>query len=165
MKRIRLVLLAILAIFAVAGFVVAEDAAPAEAAEQTSVWSQALSTIVIGIAGAIVTALGVVLIQAARAITSWLNRTMNFIVSDARKAAIDGAVEAGVRSVQQTFVDGLKARAIDGKLTKQEAVAAAGKALDEVKLLLRLDGITDVGDVELETKIEAAVNRFAGAAG
>lgn len=74
-------------------------------------------------------------------------------------------IGAAVREVGQTFVDNLKAAAVDGKLTKAEARVAKNKAIEVAKAnigrkgLTRLARILGIDDVEkwIGTQVESAV--------
>ena len=72
------------------------------------------------------------------------------------KNRIVEVAEIAVRSTMQTYVDEVKARNADGKLTKEEASEALGKARETALGILKEEGIK-VGKDILSATIEAVV--------
>ena len=64
-----------------------------------------------------------------------------------------------VRSTLQTYVDEIKAKKADGKLTREEKNEALRQTLDKTVSLLKQEGI-EVGREMLEVVIEAVVGKL-----
>jgi hypothetical protein len=74
---------------------------------------------------------------------------------------VNDTILAVVNQTAQTFVDGLKSKSEDGKLTKEDAVNVFNYALSQVKLLLGTEGYANLqkikpnADAWLTAKIES----------
>ena len=75
------------------------------------------------------------------------------------KNKIVDTVTLVARSTMQTYVDEIKAKNEDGKLTKAEAGEAFRRTLDKSIELLRKDGV-EVGRDVLEIVVEAVVGKI-----
>ena len=78
---------------------------------------------------------------------------------EAIKNKIVDTVTLVARATMQTYVDEVKARKADGKLTKEEASEAFRRTLDKSIELLRRDGI-EVGRDVLGIMVEAVVGKL-----
>lgn len=119
---------------------------------------------------AAITALGSII----TAIVGWLaKRGMNYldkktdIMDEASKVQqkesikkrIVDIVTLAARSTMQTYVDTIKAKNEDGKLTKEEANEAFKRTADTALSILKEEGI-EVGRDVLDTVIEAVVGKL-----
>lgn len=75
------------------------------------------------------------------------------------KQEIVDAVTLAARSTMQTYVDEVKAKNADGKLTKDEAKEAFNKTRDTALTILKDKGI-EIGKELLGTTVEAVVGRL-----
>lgn len=75
------------------------------------------------------------------------------------KARVVDTVTLAARATMQTYVDEIKARSADGKLTKDEATEAFSRTIDKTLDLLKDDGI-EVGKETLSTVVEAVVGKL-----
>jgi hypothetical protein len=69
------------------------------------------------------------------------------------------AVTLAARATMQTYVDEVKARNADGKLTKEEAAEAFRRTVDQSLDLLKREGI-EVGKDILAVVVEAVVGKL-----
>ena len=131
--------------------------------------SETTVTIMVALIGALGTAI--------TALVGWLmKKGLNYLDSKTRfldqasqlrkKEAIKGRIvevtELAVRSTLQTYVDELKAKNADGKLTKDEAKEAFKKSYEAALSVLKAEGI-EVGKELLSATIEAIVSSVKGA--
>lgn len=75
------------------------------------------------------------------------------------KQKIVDAVTLAARSTMQTYVDEVKAKNADGKLTKEEAKEAFNKTRDTALSILKDEGI-EIGKELLGTTVEAVVGKL-----
>ena len=75
------------------------------------------------------------------------------------KQKIVDAVTLAARSTMQTYVDEVKVKNADGKLTKEEAKEAFNKTRDTALSILKDEGI-EIGKELLGTTVEAVVGRL-----
>jgi len=120
----------------------------------------AIVVAVIGALGSVITAL---VAKLARKGVDYLDARTTVLddASQARrkeeiKNRIVEVAEIAVRSTMQTYVDEVKARNADGKLTKEEAREALGQASGTALKILKSEGI-EVGRDILAATIEAVV--------
>jgi hypothetical protein len=119
---------------------------------------------------ALISALGSVIVAAI----GWLTKKgVNYL--DAKTSAMDGAsklkqkeavkqkiidaVTLATRFTMQTFVDELKAKNADGKLTKEEANEAYSKTCDTALSILKEEGV-DICKELLGATVEAVVGKL-----
>jgi len=94
--------------------------------------------------------------------TKFLDEAGQLKKKEAIKGRIVEVTELAVRSTMQTYVDELKERNADGKLTKDEAKEAFKKSYEAALGVLKSEGI-DVGRELLSATIEAIVGSIKGA--
>ena len=119
---------------------------------------------------AVITALG----SAITALIGWLARKgMNYVDKktkvldeasqvqrkEAIKSKIVDTVTLVARATMQTYVDEVKTRKADGKLTKEEASEAFKRTIDQSLDLLKQEGI-EVGKDLLGVVVEAVVGKL-----
>jgi hypothetical protein len=75
------------------------------------------------------------------------------------KQKIVDAVTLAARSTMQTYVDTIKAKNADGKLTKEEAKVAFNKTRDTALSILKDEGI-EIGKEMLGATVEAVVGKL-----
>jgi len=75
------------------------------------------------------------------------------------KQKIVDAVTLAARSTMQTYVDAIKQKNADGKLTKEEAKEAFNKTRDTALSILKDEGI-EIGKELLGTTVEAVVGKL-----
>jgi hypothetical protein len=116
---------------------------------------------VVGALGSVLTTVAVVLVQRVLAYLESKAKVLQDEALLAKKEATwrraEDVVRASVAATQQTLVDALKAKAADGKLTREEAAQALGQAADGAIAILRQEGF-DVGRDALDLLAEAAVH-------
>jgi hypothetical protein len=78
---------------------------------------------------------------------------------EAIKRRIVDTVTLVTRATMQTYVDEVKAKNADGKLTKAEAAEALRRTVDKSLQILKRDGI-EVGRDVLEIVVEAVVGKL-----
>ena len=78
---------------------------------------------------------------------------------EAIKNKIVDAVTLAARATMQTYVDEVKARNADGKLTKEEAAVAFRRTVDQSLDLLKREGI-EIGKDVLAVVVEAVVGKL-----
>ncbi|MBI2192013.1 MAG: hypothetical protein HYU36_08520 [Planctomycetes bacterium] len=128
--------------------------------------SETTATIIV----AVITALGSVI----TALFGWLARKgMNYLDEktkvldeagelqrkEAIKSKIVDTVTLVARATMQTYVDNVKSRNADGKLTKEEAAEAFQRTVDQALELLKHEGI-EVGKDVLGLTVEAVVGKL-----
>ena len=94
--------------------------------------------------------------------TSILDEAHQLARKEALKERIVEVVTIAVRSTMQTFVDDVKAKSVDGKLTPEERREAFRKTFDTALGILKSEGI-EVGREVLTATIEAVVGGIKGA--
>jgi len=110
--------------------------------------NETTANLLVAVVGALGTVLAALAVFLARRGLGYLESKTRFLKDEAdlRKAEsirtrVEEAVETAVRATQQTFVDGLKAQAADGKLTGEEAGEAFRRARDAAANILKVEGI------------------------
>ena len=93
--------------------------------------------------------------------TSVLDDANQLVKKDALKERIVEVVTIAVKSTMQTFVDDIKAKSADGKLTKEERNEAYRRSYDTAIDILKSEGL-EVGKEVLGTTIEAVVGSMNG---
>jgi hypothetical protein len=93
--------------------------------------------------------------------TSVLDEASQLARKEALKERIVEVVTIAVRSTMQTFVDELKAKSADGKLTPEERKEAFSKTYATALGILKSEGV-EVGKELLGTTIEAVVGSLNG---
>ncbi len=78
---------------------------------------------------------------------------------EAMKQRIIDVVTLAARATMQTYVDEIKEKSADGKLTKEEAREAFKKTCNQALSILKQEGITVTKDV-LSVVVEAVVGRL-----
>jgi hypothetical protein len=78
---------------------------------------------------------------------------------DAIKNKIVDTVTLVARATMQTYVDNVKSRNADGKLTKEEAAEAFQRTVDQALELLKREGI-EVGKDVIGLTVEAVVGKL-----
>jgi hypothetical protein len=120
---------------------------------------------VVGALGSVLTTVAVILVQRVLGYLESKAKVLQDEALLAKKEATwrraEEIVEAAVQATQQTLVDGLKARAADGKLTREEATEALGQAADGALAILRKEGV-EVGRETVDLLAEAAVRNLKG---
>jgi len=94
--------------------------------------------------------------------TSVLDDANQLVKKEALKERIVEVVTIAVKSTMQTFVDDIKAKSADGKLTKEERSEAFRRSYDTAWGILKSEGI-EVGKEILTATIEAVVGGIKGA--
>ena len=128
--------------------------------------SETTANLLVALVGALGTILAAVAVFIARRGLEYLETKTQVLKDerDLRKAEsirkrVEKAVTAAVRATQQTFVDGLKARTEDGKLTGEEAGEAFRRAREAAVSVLKEEGIS-LGREVLDLLVEAAVHKL-----
>jgi len=93
--------------------------------------------------------------------TSVLDEASQLARKEALKERIVEVVTIAVRSTMQTFVDDIKAKSADGKLTPEERKEAFSKTYATALGILKSEGV-EVGKELLGTTIEAVVGSLNG---
>lgn len=78
---------------------------------------------------------------------------------EAMKQKVIDVVTLAARATMQTYVDEIKAKSADGKLTKEEASEAFKKTYGQALAILKQDGIEVTKDV-LSVAVEAVVGKL-----
>jgi len=92
----------------------------------------------------------------ADAKTKFLDETHELERKESIKQKIIDTVTLAARATMQTYVDEIKARKADGKLTKEEAAEAFRRTADQALALLKQEGV-EVGREVLSVVVEAVV--------
>ena len=91
--------------------------------------------------------------------TKFMDDASKLQQKEAVKQKIVDAVTLAARSTMQTYVDEVKAKNADGKLTKEEAKEAFNKTRDAALSILKDEGI-EIGKELLGTTVEAVVGKL-----
>lgn len=91
--------------------------------------------------------------------TKVLDEASEIQKKEAVKQKIIDVVTLAARATMQTYVDEIKAKSADGKLTKEEASDAFKKTLEQALTILKQDGIEVTKDV-LAVVVEAVVGKL-----
>ena len=125
--------------------------------------SETTVAIVVAVIGALGSVITAIVARLARRGVDYLDAKTKILddASQARrkeeiKSRIVEVAEIAVRSTMQTYVDEVKARNADGKLTKEEAREALTQASGTALKILKSEGI-EVGRDILAATIEAVV--------
>ena len=128
--------------------------------------SELMTLLVVTLIGALGTVLTVLLAKLTKkgldyldARTSWLDTGVAALKKEALKNRIVEVVTLTARATNQTFVDDLKAKAEDGKLTKAEAVEAFQKTMRETLRVLKTEGIETTTQI-VDVIVEAVVGKL-----
>lgn len=131
------------------------------------IWTQAIVPALVTISTVAIAAMTTV---ATAAIRRWAEKQKAQWVSEVMTQVAD-AVDRAVAAVNQTFVDEVKAATADGKLTRDDAAAAAARALNVAKeqlgadllaALVRIAGSNEAAEMMLGQMIEASVKAAKG---
>jgi hypothetical protein len=120
------------------------------------------------LAGYVVPVLGALLTALVGFGIQWLRAKTASLRWQSVLDQLDEAVDTAVASVQQTVVDGLRAAAADGELTKAEADDVFAKALAAVKATMGTKGLAalqsamQVGQEALEAYLRAKIEAKVG---
>lgn len=126
------------------------------------IWNQAIIPSLVTLATVALTAITTV---ATGAIRRWAEKQKALWANEVM-TQVANAVDRAVAAVNQTFVDEVRTATADGKLTREDAAAAAVRALDVAKeqlgadlfaALVRLAGSHDRAEQMLSQMIEATV--------
>ena len=130
--------------------------------------SQTTVTIIVALIGALGSAITLFVGWLTRKGLSYLDAKTRFMddanqlqKKEALKRRTVEAVELAVRSTMQTYVDELKAKNADGKLTEDEAKEAFRKAREAATGILKSEGL-QVAKEALSATIEAVVGSLKG---
>lgn len=128
--------------------------------------SETTATVLIALIGMIGSILTVLLTKLTRkglnyldAKTTWFDTGTGQAKKDAVKERIVEVVTTAAQATKQTFTDDLKAKAADGKLTKEEAAEAFQRTQRETLKVLEKEGI-EVTTELLELITEAVVGKL-----
>jgi hypothetical protein len=91
--------------------------------------------------------------------TRVLDEASNIQKKEAMKQRVIDVVTLAARATMQTYVEELKEKSADGKLTKEEAREAFKKTFNQALSILKQDGIEVTKDV-LSVAIEAVVGKL-----
>lgn len=91
--------------------------------------------------------------------TKVLDEASEIQKKEAVKQKIIDVVTLAARATMQTYVDEIKAKSADGKLTKEEASDAFKKTFEQALTILKQDGIEVTKDV-LAVVVEAVVGKL-----
>lgn len=125
---------------------------------------------IVNIIVVVITTLGSVLVALfswlARRGVNYLDRKTSFLDEaekeqhkEALKQKVVDVVTLTARSTMQTYVDEMKAKSADGKLTKDEAKEAFKKTFEQALSVLKADGISVSKDI-LAIVVEAVVGKL-----
>ena len=128
--------------------------------------SETTANLLVALIGALGSVLTVVAVYLTRRALAYLDSKTRFLddqasvqKKEALQRRIEDLVRTAVGATQQTFVDGLKAKSADGKLTGEEASEALQRTRDAVVPILGEEGI-DIGRDALDLLVEAAVHKL-----
>ena len=133
-------------------------------------WTEALLKFTIAVVDALIVALIPCVVLGVRHLVGWINSRRIAEETDAeqmkreaRQQKIEELITTAVFATKQTYVDDLKAKAADGKLTAEERKEAMARALTCARKLMAADGIAfteqHMSDVLTEF-VEEAVARL-----
>ena len=98
-------------------------------------------------------------VQYADAKTKILDEEHETERKESLKNKIVDTVTLAARSTMQTYVDEIKAKKADGKLTKEEAAEAFRRTADQATALLKREGV-EIGRELLAITVEAVVGKL-----
>jgi hypothetical protein len=91
--------------------------------------------------------------------TKVLDEANDLARKESLKKKIIDTVTLVARATMQTYVDEVKARHADGKLTKEESAEAFRRTMDQALALLKQEGI-EIGRETLGVVVEAVVGKL-----
>lgn len=131
-----------------------------------AVMSETTVTIIVAVIGALGSVITVLVGWLARKGVDYLDKKTTFMdeagklqQKEAVKQKLIDAVTLAARSTMQTYVDAIKEKNADGKLTREEAREAFNKTRDAALSILKDEGI-EIGKELLGTTVEAIVGRL-----
>ena len=98
-------------------------------------------------------------VQYADTKTKILDEEYELERKESLKNKIVDTVTLAARSTMQTYVDEIKAKKADGKLTKEEAAEAFRRTADQATALLKREGV-EIGRELLAITVEAVVGKL-----
>lgn len=128
--------------------------------------SETTVTIIVAVIGALGSVITAVIGWLAKKGVNFLDKKTSFMDEASKaqkkeviKQKIVDAVTLAARSTMQTYVDAIKEKNADGKLTKEEAKEAFNKTRDTALFILKDEGI-EIGKEMLGATVEAVVGKL-----